>query len=306
MSTHAVVINWNGGRKNLTCLRSLLDQGLPPSAITFVDNGSKDGSLELVLEEFSTLDVLRNATNLGFAGGSNQGMRNALERGAELLFLVNNDVILPPGTIQKLEAALADPALGIVAPRVVYGDDHRKLWCAGGRIAFRQNVTELLGHKQMDAPRWQRTVLVDFVPGCSMLLRRAVVERIGLFDERFFAYHEDADLCRRASMAGFRVACVGEALAYHYPHSSTGGGYNTGRKYMMGVNSIWFMRMHGTLRTWLRFLFFDAFSWPLVLAIAPFRGRTRSVLAKGCGMWDGIRGRRVTPERMARWLDPSA
>jgi hypothetical protein len=303
MSTHAVVVNWNGGPANLACLRSLLDQGLPPSAVAFIDNGSTDGSLELVLAAFPTLGVQRNPSNTGFARASNQGVRHALECGADRLLLVNNDVLLAPGTLRTLEKALADPGLGIVAPRIAYARNPGTLWCAGGRIAFRQNVTELIGHKEPDGPRWQHTMPVDFVPGCAMLLRREVLERIGLFDEDFFAYHEDADLCLRARNAGFGVACVGCALAFHEPHSSTGGGYNPGRKYMMGVNSIWFMRRHGTGWDWASFLAHDALTWPFLLVLASLRGRTRPALAKGCGMWDGLRGRRVTAERLGRWLE---
>ena len=97
-----VVVNWNGGDHNLRAIRSLLDQGLPQEAIVFVDNGSTDGSREKVLAAFAELRLIANPSNLGFGDGVNQGMRLALEEGAEYVFLSNNDIEFPPGTLPIL------------------------------------------------------------------------------------------------------------------------------------------------------------------------------------------------------------
>jgi GT2 family glycosyltransferase len=297
MRAVAVVVNWNGGEDNLLCLRSLLDQGLREEDVVFVDNGSSDGSPDRVAQLHPGVTVLCNETNQGFARGSNQGMERALATGAELLFLVNNDVELPPRTLDTLVAALeAEPRLGIVGPRIVYRSDPRRIWSAGCSVEYRQNLTTLRGHGALDGPEWQDTREVDFVAGCAMLVRREVVERVGMFDEALFAYHEDADLGLRARAAGFGVACVGAVAARHDPHSSTGGGYNARRKYMLGVNSIWFLRKHGTPRSWLRFVVFDVLTLPLLLFDALFMDRVKPVLAKGLGILDGLRGRRVTAD----------
>jgi hypothetical protein len=297
--TFAVVVNWNGGAMNHSCLRSLRAQGVTPERTVFVDNGSRDGSAESVRADFPGLRILSNSVNEGFAKASNQGLQLALELGAELVLFLNNDVELPPGALEPLIHALErDPRLGIVGPRIAYRNAPGLLWCAGGTLNYRQNLTRLVAHRTPDSPAWRRTLPVDFVPGCTLLVRRTVLERIGGFDPDFFAYHEDVDFCLRARARGFGVACVGEALALHEPHSSTGGGYNPRRKYMMGVNSVWFLRRHGTPWRWARFLLFDVLSWPVLLSVAPFRGRTTAVLAKGRGILDGIRGRRVTREQI--------
>jgi GT2 family glycosyltransferase len=231
MRTYAVVVNWNGGNENLACVRSLLDQGLAPDEIVFVDNGSTRGTLDQVISEFPGLTLVRNDVNTGFALASNQGMEIALERGAAYVFLVNNDVEIPSGSLNRLTEALAsDPSLGIVGPRILYLEEPERIWCAGGLLNFRQNLTRLLGHKKPDGPRWQTTVRVDFVPGCAMLIRRDVIERIGMFDAELFAYHEDLDLCVKTLDAGWGIACIGQEHAFHNPHSSTGGGYNRRRK----------------------------------------------------------------------------
>ena len=99
MKVLAVVLNWNGGSLNLDCVASLLDQGLAEADVVFVDNASTDGSLEEVVERHPGLCVLRNDENVGFGHGTNRGIEAALEAGAEAVLLVNNDVVLPEGTL---------------------------------------------------------------------------------------------------------------------------------------------------------------------------------------------------------------
>lgn len=297
MRVFAVVVNWNGGEENLHCLRSLVAAGLPPERVAFVDNASEDGSPEAVAVAFPGLVMLQNQRNEGYGHGSNRGIRHALQAGAEAVFLVNNDVELPPDCLDALVARLAaDPALGIVGPRVLYRDRPDTVWAAGGRLTFRQNLTTLLGHRRPDGERWRRELRVDYVPGCAMLVRRAVFERVGLLDGDYFAYHEDVDFCLQAAAAGFGILCAGGAAALHAAHASTGGGYNPRRKYMMGVNTIWFLRRHGTPRRWLRFFVYDVLSLPFLWLLEAPRGRGRAVLAKALGTFHGWRGRRVTAE----------
>jgi len=302
----AVVVNWNGGDQNLECLESLVRQGLSPSEIVFVDNGSTDGSREAVERRFPGLVLVRNRENLGFGEGANQGAREALARGAALVFFVNNDVRLPDGALARLEDALARaPELGIVGPRVLYKDEPGIVWCAGGMLTWKQNLSTLLGHKEEDGPRWRESRDVDYVAGCALLARREVLEKGGLFDARYFAYMEDVDLCLRATRAGFRVRLVGEAAAYHATSSSTGGGYNPRRKYMMGVNSIWFLKQHARAREWMRFLAYDVLTLPFLWIAGLFRGQARAVVGKALGIYDGLRGKRVTNASLSKgagWL----
>ncbi len=295
--TWAVVVNWNGGERNLLCLRSLIDQGLDPGRIVFVDNASNDGSAERARATFPGLLVLQNESNLGYGHGNNRGIERALAGGAERVLLVNNDVTFPAGTLAGLEAAL-ERGPGIVGPRVLFERPGDRVWCAGGVLTFRANLSTMIGHGRADGPEFQRTREVDYVPGCAMLVSREVFARVGLLEGEYFAYHEDVDFCWQARHAGFPVRVIGELAARHDAHSSTGGGYNALRKYMMGVNTIWFLRRHGTPRRWLSFLVFDVLSLPFALVYRGLRGEGGAVLAKARGTWDGLRGRKVTAERV--------
>jgi len=305
-SIYAVVANWNGGPENLECLRSLLAQGLPEPNVVFVDNGSSDGSLALVRARHPALRLVENRANLGFGEASNQGAQLALGLGARAVFFVNNDVVLPPGTLARLAAELdARPRAAIVGPRVLTRSDPGRVWCAGGMLTWRENLSTLRGHLEPDGPQWRETRAVDYVPGCALLARREMLEQIGMFDAQYFAYMEDVDLCLRARRAGLEVWLVGDAAVLHASSSATGGGYNPRRKYMMGVNSIWFLRRHARAAQWLRFFVFDVLSLPFLWIAGLFRGRGKAVAAKALGILDGLRGKRVTAEAIregAGWL----
>jgi len=295
--TWAVVLNWNGGAQNLACVRSLLAQELPAERIVFVDNASSDGSCERVAAEFPGLVLLRNPRNVGYGHGTNRGIEHALAHGAARVLLVNNDVTLLPGTLAGLEQALV-AAPGIVGPRVLFREPPDRLWCAGGILTFRANLSSLLGHGQPDGPEHRVTRDVDYVPGCALLASRAVFERIGLLEGDYFAYHEDVEFCWKAKQSGFPVRMIGAVAAHHDAHSATGGGYNRLRKYMMAVNTVRFLRRHGTPARWLGFWLFDVATLPLVWLYRAPRGEGAAVLAKARGTWDGLRGRMVTAERL--------
>ncbi len=299
MKVFGVVVNWNGGDQNLTCVASLLAEGLAESEIVLVDNASVDGSHERVVERYPGVVLLRNTTNEGFGHGTNRGIEHALAAGAEVVLLVNNDLVLERGCLAGLVAGLdSDPALGIVGPRVLLASRPDQIWAAGGTLTFRTNLSQLRGHHQSDGPEYRQSVDVDYVAGCCLLVRREVLDQIGLLDGTYFAYHEDLDFCLTAKAAGWGVRCLGEFAALHDAHGSTGGGYNPRRKYMMGVNTVRFLKRHGTPLGWLGFAAFDVAPLPLLLLIAPLRGRTRGVLAKALGTWHGLLGRRVHSEQL--------
>jgi GT2 family glycosyltransferase len=302
----AVVVNWNGGEANLACIRSLLSGGVETADLVFVDNGSTDGSRELVARAFPSITRIENAQNLGFGEAANQGAAAGLARGAGAVFFVNNDVVVPPETLPRLVLELSRARdVGIVGPRVLYMHDRSLVWCAGGMLTWRQNLSTLLGHQQVDGPEWRVTREVDYVAGCALLARRELLEKVGLFDARYFAYMEDVDLCLRATQRGYKVEVIGDVAAFHASSSATGGGYNPRRKYMMGVNSIWFLKRHAKFPQWLRFAAFDVASLPFLWFAGLFQGRAKSVLAKAIGIVDGLRGKRVTGESIragGSWL----
>jgi len=302
--TFAVIVNWNGGDDNASCVASILEQGICQGHIVVVDNASVDGSLERLLDRYPNLCAIANATNEGYGNAVNKGLRRALSGGARRVLLVNNDLTLSRGALELLEGELdANAAAGIVGPRIVYRDAPDRIWSAGGMVTWRQNLSKLVGHREPDGERFLGTRTVDYVAGAALLARREVFETVGLLDGDYFAYHEDLEFCLRAGEAGFGVRCVGSALAVHAAHTATGGGYNPRRKYMMAVNTVRFLKQRGTPLRWLSFFVFDVASLPLVWLWRAPRGEGAAVCAKARGTWDGLRGRRVDAESV-RALGP--
>ncbi len=302
----AVVVNWNGGaRDNLRCLRSLKVEGLDESRIVVVDNGSEDGSREAIDAAFPDLLRIDHGANLGFGEAANAGARLALERGASAVVFINNDLWLPEGegTLVRLARALDEErTLGMVGPRVLIGDadggETDRVWCAGGRLDFRQNLSTLLGFNEPDGAPWNTTRDVDYVVGCALVVRRAVFEEVGFFTAEYFAYVEDVEFGLRAREAGWGVRVIGEVRAFHAPSTATGGGYGARRKWMQALNSVHFMRQYGTPTRWLKFGLYDVATLPPLLVWRTLTGDLRPALAKAKGLWDGFRGRRVTAEAL--------
>lgn len=197
----AVVVNWNGLDDTRVCLESLR-RSEERAAVVVVDNGSTDGSADAIAAEYRDVELLRSARNLGFAGGNNLGIRSALERGYEHILLLNNDAAVEPATIGALLAAARD-RVGIVGAAL---DEPDGVTIGGGRID-RWTFTSAPVRDPRETP--------DYVSGACMLVRREVFEQVGLFDERYFFYFEDADLCLRARAAGWELAVAPGARVRH-------------------------------------------------------------------------------------------
>lgn len=301
--TVAVVLNWNGAAHTVRCVAALKRARPAPPAILVVDNGSHDGSVERIKAECPGVRLVESGSNLGYAGGNNVGIRAALESGARYVLLINNDVEVDPDCIARLEAALdADKRAGAAGPLLLSPGPERRIWAAGGELAHRENVTRLRGFGQLCNGRYRADEDVDYLPGCAILVRREAFAKIGLLDESFFCYMEDVEFGRRLAAAGFKNRFVADAAAQHDASASTGGGYSPARKYMNAVNSVRFLKRHGTLRGWLGFAVFDVLGLPAALVFATLKGRPAGAFAKARGLVDGFRGILVTPERVERYV----
>lgn len=232
----AVVVNWNGRAHLETCLGSLLDQTLDGVEVILVDNGSTDGSLDLVRERFGeTVRILANSTNLGYGRALNIGMRAARGR---YLFVLNNDTQVAPGCLAALAAA-ADrhPSTGSFAPKILSFDDPS---CIDGigLLLYPDGSARARGRLERDSGQYDREEEVLMASGCAMLLRRAMLADIGGFDEDLFAYCEDTDLGLRARLAGWHCRAVPAAVVYH-KYSATTSAYSPEKAFLVERNRFW-------------------------------------------------------------------
>lgn len=212
-----IVLNWNGWRDTLACVASLLRLEYSDCNVLVVDNGSTDGSVGEIRAAMPTLEILETGANLGFGGGCNAGIRLALDRGADYVWLVNSDAIVAPGALSALvRTARENTRAGAVGSVVMEADDpsHLQLW-GGGRVNL------WLGR----STHCRGAGRIDFVSGASMLLRCRALEQVGLFDDTsFFMYWEDTDLGFRLRKAGWDLAVSENSRIYHKQSASLGAG----------------------------------------------------------------------------------
>jgi GT2 family glycosyltransferase len=215
MKVAVVIPNWNAVDMIGECLESLRRQTLKPHVIV-VENGSVDGSAELIRRDFPEVELLEFPNNAGFAGGVNRGIRPALEQGAEFIVLLNNDAVAEPGWLEALvTAAQADERIGAVAAKIVTTTgklDSTGDYYSNWGFPFPRGRGEV-DHGQYDGEEDRE---IPAASGGASLFRAAMLREIGLFDERFFAYYEDADIGLRAHLAGWRIVYEPKAVVKHY------------------------------------------------------------------------------------------
>lgn len=224
-----IVLSYNGRDDSLECLHSLRLLRDSNYRVLFVDNGSADGSLAVVQARFADwpqLVTLRNEHNLGIAGGNNTGLRYALTEETPLVMTLSNDTIVHPEFLRGLRATLAQsPACGVVAAKICYYSDRNRVWFAGARFnqwtARAPFVQE--GHRLLRTNP-DRSFAVDTLLGCNMLIRREVLETVGLFDERYFFQNEDLDFCYRVKAAGWRIMVCPQSIIWHKIGRTIGAG----------------------------------------------------------------------------------
>jgi GT2 family glycosyltransferase len=220
MSGGAVVVavpSWNGRQRTLACLASLARVRRPAIEVVVIDNASADGSAAAVRAAHPNVSLIEMRENRGFTGAANAGLAEARRRGARHCLLLNNDTAIAEDCVERLVAALEDDRRAASAgPTVLYQDRPETVWSAGGAVDWRRGRTLLLEHERGDRSRPDAPPrAVDFVTGCAMLLSMAAVETVGAFDERFFAYFEEAEWCVRAARRGWRVLHVPSARVWH-------------------------------------------------------------------------------------------
>ena len=204
----------------INCLDSIFKSDYQNFEVIVVFNGNKDNSYEIVKQKFPQIITVLNKKNLGFTRANNQGIKTS---GGEYIFLLNDDTTIHPQLISVLVEKLkkADN-IGIVGPKIYYMDEPFRIWFAGGKINWKNQATYHLG-RDIDDKDWKDAEKeVDFITGCALMIKRGVINKIGLLDEKFFAFYEDADWCLKARKAGHGVVYVPFGGVWHVKSATAG------------------------------------------------------------------------------------
>ena len=228
-----VIPNWNGMALMRPCLDSLSQQTWQDFEVIVADNGSTDGSVQALAQEYPQVRVLALDHNGGYSGGSNAGIRAAH---GEILVMLNNDTEADPRWLEQLNLAFErHPDAGAVASRMMIFRQ-REILNSAGDLFGRNGMPNSRGVWQPYGPPYDQEAMVFGGCGGALALRRAMLDEIGLFEERFFMYCEDVDLAWRAQLAGYTCVYTPDAVIYHHL-SATGGG--TLASYYVGRNTLW-------------------------------------------------------------------
>ena len=225
-----VILNWNRIADTLECLDSVVRLTYPAFSVVLVDNGSTDGSPDAI-EKWSrdklAISLIRNTENRGFVRGSNQGIRHALSSNADYVFLLNNDTVAEPDVLKLLVAAAERTGersgdIGMVGPKIYqYGKDN-VLDSAGTRTIPWLAQGFLVGHGEEDHGQYDTPGDLPYITGTALLVRRAVLEELGLLDEDYFCYFEDFDWGLKAREAGYRLLLEPKAVIHHKGSQTAG------------------------------------------------------------------------------------
>ena len=210
-----VILNTNRREDTLACLVSLEQSRYENHKVIVLDNASSDGSVEAICSTFPEVQIIELLENHGYAGNNNVGIEAALAQQADWIFVLNEDTILDPDCINKLiDVGVSDPKIGIVGPMVYHYDEPNVIQSAGGKLG-RYWEGWHIAQNETDQGQFAQPHLVDWISGCAILVRRPVVEQIGMLDERFFYYWEETEWCFRAGKKGWRILHVPQAKLWH-------------------------------------------------------------------------------------------
>lgn len=227
----AIIINWNGERDTITCLDSLLTLNYSNFNVLLSDNGSRPESLQALREwqaanlpagrngGIASMEILENGRNLGFTGANTAGIQRAMTEGADYVLFLNNDTVVTPEFLDRMVAAgEADTSVGIIGCKIFSTGsnerDSHKIWTLGGYY-LSGGVPLNIASGKLDSPRWTGVRAQPLINGCCMLIKRGVIETVGVQDDRLFFGMDDVEYSLRASRQGWRNIVVYDAVIYH-------------------------------------------------------------------------------------------
>jgi GT2 family glycosyltransferase len=286
MELAVIILNWNAAADTVRCAQHVAAWKHLRPTIWVVDNGSTDGSPEVISHQCPDVRLVRNTTNLGFAGGNNCGIVEALAAVSDIpILLLNNDAFIKEeDTTRLLETLQANERIGFVGPLLFEADDKDRLLAAGGRDPVRHHHSHILKLAPGDPVR-----IVEYVPGTVLLGRSDVFRDVGFLDEGYFFTMEVADLCMRAGQYGYVSAIDTRARAFHALNRSSNL-RETLHTYYIIRNRFLFIRKFYPRQKFLFYGFWALYSLALSLKVQ-LGGKPATARAIWLGLFDGLRGR---------------
>jgi GT2 family glycosyltransferase len=246
-----LILTWNRWDELYVCLESFALLDYPNYHVIVVDNGSEDGTVEVVRNNFPWVTLIETGENLGFCRGNNVGLRYILERPEfDYVFLLNSDTKVLPNVLKELVTVmLSDPRIATAGAKNLMLENPAYVWGKYGKVTWGPMLVKTIDRFAPDRPEIEPPTDVDWVICNGCLWSREALQTVGPFDEEFWQCNEDVDWSYRARKAGFRIVYVDRAAILHKGGSSG----DIGRKwvfsygYFIGRNAFTFARKHGNV-----------------------------------------------------------
>lgn len=259
------ILEYNGEEDTVRCLDSLnsLETGDLKVSIVIVDNYPK-GTFVLPNKKYKfPITLLKTKQNEGFSGGQNVGIKHALENGADYVMVLNNDTEVDKKLLVALIKRLEeDPKIGAVVPKIYFAKGHefhkdryqkdelgKVIWYAGGKMDWNNVFGTNIGVDDVDKGQFDTPGEIDLITGCCVVFTRKALETVGIFDERYFLYYEDADLNERLKRAGFAIFYEPKGVLWHINAGATGGSGSVLQDYFISRNRMLFGMTHAPVRS---------------------------------------------------------
>lgn len=211
-----IIVNWNNYKDTSECLESFKKITYPNLDIIVVDNGSEDSSCQQFVANFSHCKVIKNQENLGFAAGNNIGIREALKGGADYVLMINNDTIVKDDFLEPMVHCLEhNKRAGVAGGKIYYYDDPDRIWTVGGDVRILRGGSIYYGGGEKDMGQYNTIKQMTHISGCMSLIKREVLERVGLLSEQFFFRGSEWDFCYRVFKQGYQMFYIPESVIWH-------------------------------------------------------------------------------------------
>lgn len=212
-----IIVTYNGSQYINKCLASIfLNKYSGQFSVIVVDNNSSDDTVSIVEKSFPQAALIKLDKNLGFAGGNNIGITRALKQDYDAVVLLNQDTEVEYDWLDKLVKAASDDKVGIVQSMLLLADERALTNNVGNAMHYLGFGFVKHYRERVDSWYHRAPFAIGYASGAAMLIKREVLEKIGLLDEKFFMYHEDLDLCWRARLAGYKIMIAPQAIVYHH------------------------------------------------------------------------------------------
>ena len=274
-----IVLNWNGKENTYECLDSLIHLNYGNYEIIVVDNASTDGSQEFLKRNFPEITLIENSKNLGFGGGLNIGICEAVKRGADYVLCLNNDVVVDENILCELVqfGELSAKTGGLCPMEYDYNQPDRII-CAGGTIRFVRG--KLFGYRELDKGQFNKAMMTGLLSGPAMMFRLDALLDVGLFNTSYFYGPEDQDVALRLIRKGYNLIFVPRAKLWHKRRGATNGKITPLNEYFHVRNYLLFAKKNANgTELFFSILYFGLFDFPLTFLRGLISGKWQHINA---------------------------